>query len=237
MTTPTDPLYASQWHFALLGDIETIWDDYTGVGVNVGVYDSGVDYNHVDLNDNYDSSLHIVDDFGNPVDPFPSLGSAHGTACAGLIGAEAGNGQGGVGVAYGVTITGVDIFDPSKFSNVNSNLVAGFMSSVRQAADNFDVMSNSWGSTPEYHHSQSLLHTPNNTGDTFSAHLHQEYGLLSQNGRGGLGTVVVQAAGNDNLNANGSGDNASRLRIGRQRVAFFDYRVSHRKRRHDCALF
>ena len=35
MTTPTDPLYEYQWHFDLIGDIETVWDDYTGEGVTV----------------------------------------------------------------------------------------------------------------------------------------------------------------------------------------------------------
>ena len=28
-TTPTDPLYGTQTHFSLLGDIETIWDELT----------------------------------------------------------------------------------------------------------------------------------------------------------------------------------------------------------------
>ncbi|EBA02110.1 hypothetical protein RB2150_00355 [Rhodobacterales bacterium HTCC2150] len=41
-TTPTDPLYVNQWHFPLLGDIETIWDEFTGAGVKVAVYDDGV---------------------------------------------------------------------------------------------------------------------------------------------------------------------------------------------------
>jgi len=46
MASPTDPLYRDQWHFALLGDIETVWDDYTGTGVTVVVFDDGFDYSH-----------------------------------------------------------------------------------------------------------------------------------------------------------------------------------------------
>jgi hypothetical protein len=42
--TPTDPLFSSQWHFGLLGDIQTIWNDYTGEGVTIAIYDDGVDY-------------------------------------------------------------------------------------------------------------------------------------------------------------------------------------------------
>lgn len=103
MTTPTDPLYASQWHFALLGDIETIWDEYTGAGVHVGVYDQGIDLTHEDLAANYDASRHVVDGSLNPI-----VGDAtgpHGTAVAGLIGAD-NNAVGGVGVAFDTSITG-----------------------------------------------------------------------------------------------------------------------------------
>ena len=40
---PSDPLYAQQWHLASLGDIEKIWDEYSGAGIHVGVYDTGVE--------------------------------------------------------------------------------------------------------------------------------------------------------------------------------------------------
>ena len=37
---PSDVLYdPEQWHFDLIGDIETIWDDYSGLTVHVGVFD------------------------------------------------------------------------------------------------------------------------------------------------------------------------------------------------------
>ena len=207
--TPSDPLYYLQWHFALIGDIETIWDEYTGLGVNVGVYDTGVDYTHADLDGNYDSSLHVEDNLGNPVDPFPSAGGAHGTACAGLIAAEAGNGEGGVGVAHGATITGVDIFDSTKYGYVNSNTYTGitqFIDVVNQAVQ-FDVMSNSWGITPGYGAYQSV-HVASQT-----QLLVQAYATLSETGRFGLGTIVAQASGNDNRNANGDGANSSRHTI------------------------
>ena len=86
----------------IFGDIETIWNEFTGSGVNVGVYDDGVQYAHHDLDGNYDASLHVVDDLGNTVDPYPNLTSndSHGTAVAGLIAAEA-NGTGTVGSRAG----------------------------------------------------------------------------------------------------------------------------------------
>ena len=207
MATPNDPLFTSQWHFNLIGNIQAIWDDYDGAGVYVGVYDEGVDYTHEDLAANYESSLHVVDDSGEAVDPIPIGDAAHGTACAGLIGA-ANNGVGGVGVAYGVTLTGVniDFNGDGVYGSVNGELDP-FLSVVSQAADNFDITSHSWGSTPSFYADSGLL------DDSFAASLDVTYGTLSDDGRNGLGTIVVQAAGNDNMDGNGNGTNASRYTI------------------------
>lgn len=74
MPLPTDPLFARQWHFSLLtgslpadisqqGDttlMQRIWDEYSGAGVHVGVYDTGIEYSHPDLAANYDASRHVV---------------------------------------------------------------------------------------------------------------------------------------------------------------------------------
>jgi len=200
MVIPTDPLYASQWHFPLLGDIETIWDEYTGAGVNVGVYDDGVEYTHPDLSGNYDPSLHFVSG-GTTYDPMPiASGDGHGTAVAGIIGATDGNGIGGVGVAHGATLTGVNFLGDIQF--VSFALALESMEWAR----NFDIMSNSWGRTPEYQTNQSLAN-PSSSRALFNI----EYGEAAELGRGGLGTVIVQAAGNDTLNANGDGLNATRF--------------------------
>jgi subtilisin family serine protease len=158
MTTPTDPLYATQWHLGMLGNIEAIWNEYTGAGVHVGVYDEGVDYNHEDLAANYDASRHVRDTLNAAVDPFPVTGNnGHGTACAGIIGA-ANNGTGGVGVAWGVSLTGVNIdFDGTGVYGSVNGPIAGFLDVVGQAATNFDVMSNSWGSFPGYYTANGIL--------------------------------------------------------------------------------
>ena len=205
-TTPTDPLYASQWHFALMGDIETIWDEYTGAGVHVGVYDDGIEYAHQDLDGNYDASRHVLDNFGVVVDGNPEGNAPHGTSVAGLIAAEAFNGEGGVGVAWGAGITGVNIFGPSTYGYVNAANDSGFLDVVHQAAELFDISSNSWGSTPVFSPYYQSLADPISD----AARLDEEYAYLSEEGRDGLGTIINQAAGNDTLEANGSGVNASR---------------------------
>lgn len=198
MTRPTDPLYPSQNHLDQIGDIEAIWEDYTGRGVSVGVYDDGVQYDHPDLAGNYDRRLHFRDG-GTVYDPYPiGSGDGHGTAVAGIIGAVANNGIGGVGVAPGVGLTGVNFLGDIQFQGADL-----YFASLRWAA-NFDIMNNSWGRTPVYGASQSLLSGPD-------AATHAAFGDVVDTGRGGLGTIIIQSAGNDAMNANGSGVTATRF--------------------------
>ena len=200
---PTDPLYAQQWHFPLIGNIQRIWDSYDGSGIHVGVYDDGVQSTHEDLAANYDASLHFVY-LGTTYVPVIDLTTEdfHGTACAGIIASVDGNGLGGVGVAHGARITGVDVFDPALNAN---DAIEGAM--IRWA-NHFDIMSNSWNWDPFYDDFQDI-------GDAGSLHSNYAdwYETISQTGRNGLGTVIVQAAGNETSNANGSGVNVSRHTI------------------------
>ncbi|MGB7319403.1 MAG: S8 family serine peptidase [Planktotalea sp.] len=166
--------------------------------MHVGVYDDGFEYTHEDLAGNYDSSLHFQYS-GTTYDPFPiSGGDGHGTACAGIIGAVGENGIGGVGVAWGVTMTGVNFLEglPNAAAEVAS----------LAWAQNFDLISNSWGRTPLYGSYQNLT----NTSSSVYAEVYNGMEVAIENGRGGLGTVILQAAGNDTLDANADGINAIR---------------------------
>ncbi|MCQ0988854.1 S8 family serine peptidase [Jiella marina] len=187
---------ADQWHLGALGDLAAIWADYTGAGVNVGVFDDGVEYTHHDLDGNYDPSLHVSVG-GSVLDPMPATGSdAHGTAVAGLIAAE-NDGVGTVGVAYGATLTGVNIFAGP--ADINSNS-AGFLEAVDQS-ENFDIINHSWGSSSSF--------VTNSTRVTTIA----EWFEALANGRDGLGTIQLKAAGNDNANTNQEDRDASRATI------------------------
>ncbi len=202
MATPTDPLYADQWHFGLMGDIEKIWDDYDGSGVTVAVYDEGVQYTHEDLDDNYDASMHFTYD-GITYDPMPiDADSGHGTSCAGLIGAEANNGVGGTGVAPGVTLTGVNYLDDIQFQS------AEIYDAAMLWAANFDIMSNSWGYSQNFSGVQNI--SDPNSGESHDLAL---WSQVVAEGRDGLGTVILKAAGNETNNSNGDGLNASRITI------------------------
>ncbi|MBA7517227.1 hypothetical protein ES705_09280 [subsurface metagenome] len=64
-----------------------------GAGVKVAIIDSGIDYTHPDLNDNYAGGYDFVNDDDDPMDD-----AGHGTHVAGTVAAED-NGVGVVGVA------------------------------------------------------------------------------------------------------------------------------------------
>jgi Ca2+-binding RTX toxin-like protein len=185
---PSDLLFKDQWYLynydqsiGVRGvdlNVVNVWDDYTGRGVVVGVIDDGFDYRHSDLNDNYDPNIDY-DYNGKDEDPFGTSSDTHGTAVAGIIAAER-NGIGVVGVAHGAKITG---FRATSISAVTNAL---------RAVASFDVVNNSWGFSPDQ--------TYKGFFDNFN---NSEFSLAGQalqnavaNGRNGLGTAIVFAAGN-----------------------------------------
>lgn len=195
MVAESNPLFSQQWHFDLIGDIQAVWEDYTGEGVSVGVYDDGVQETHEDLDGNYDSTLHYFGngyfDDGQPNGP----GDGHGTSVAGIIAAE-NNGLGGVGIAFDAGITGVDFLN-----DVYADGTGTVLDSM-EFMENFDITNNSWGYFPSF--DQFLnLGDPNSTASMEgAAFIH-----AAVNGRDGLGTIILKAAGNDSSNAQGEGHN------------------------------
>ncbi len=118
---PSDTHFRWQWSlFSPNGaNILPVWNDYTGRGIRVAVFDQGIDGSHPDLGNNLLLALgrDAATLSGNGL-PAPTLsgnglpklsGDNHGTAVAGIIGAER-NGTGTVGVAYGVDL--VSIYSP-----------------------------------------------------------------------------------------------------------------------------
>ena len=186
---PTDNLFTNQWHLQNTGqsggiagidlNVTPVWDDYTGKGVTVAVYDDSVQFTHHDLDDNYDASRHIT--LGGGIhNPAPSGASDnHGTAVAGIIAAE-NNGSGTVGVAYDATLVGVDALAINTFP---------LFGQAMAAQQNFDVVNHSWGfTTPFAANEQSAM---------WSAYFFAGIDSSVDNGRGGLGTNIVTSAGND----------------------------------------
>ncbi|MGG5890620.1 S8 family serine peptidase [Falsiroseomonas sp. HC035] len=168
------------WH---LGDSAggiravTAWGSATGHGVRVAVVDDGFELGHPDLAGRIDlvNSFDFVD---RDTTPAAARNQAHGTAVLGLVGAAA-DGQGVVGAAPGATLVGI--------RTVFGQGAASLAEAVATAATRAEIVTNSWGfygafaDAPYEPGRQALL-------EALSA--------AAAGGRGGLGTLIVSAAGN-----------------------------------------
>lgn len=139
----------------------------------VAVVDQGIELDHPDLINMFPLS------YDTESDTFPSrvLGP-HGTACAGIIGAAADNNEGVAGVAPDCQLMSVSnslLLTP----NSSQQLANGINWAWGNGAD---IISNSWG------HS-----------DLASTFIDDAIDNALTQGRNGLGSVVVFAAGNDNI--------------------------------------
>jgi len=109
----------------------------TGNGIKVAVIDSGVDYTHPDLADNYAGGYDFVNNDADPMDD-----NNHGTHVAGTI-AAAVNGLGVVGVAPKVSLYAVKVLN-RRGSGDFSDVIAA----LEWCVDNgIQVTNNSFGSS------------------------------------------------------------------------------------------
>jgi len=161
--TPNDSNFANQWGLNNTGqnvngtsgtsdadiDAPEAWNITTGSSsVVVAVVDSGVNYNHPDLDGNIwtnsgETANNSSDDDGNGYiddirgwdfvdndnDPMDSTG--HGTHVAGIIGAEGNNGLGVTGVAWNVKIMPLRVFN-----TLGSSTSANVASAINYAVVN-----------------------------------------------------------------------------------------------------
>ena len=196
--TPNDPRFAEQWGLNNSGnnDINApqAWDITTGnSSVIIAVIDSGVDYNHPDLqnqiwtntgeipnNNRDDDGNGFIDDvrgwdFGAG-DNDPMDENDHGTHVAGIIGANSNNNNGVAGINWNVQIM------PLKFMNAQGQ---GSTSAAIRALDyavtnGARVSNNSWG------------------GGAFSQALFDAIQTANRQNH-----LFVAAAGNDGVNTDG----------------------------------
>jgi subtilisin-like proprotein convertase family protein len=194
---PGDPNFAQQWYLAAAGsdrpsalDLNWLpaWRRYRGRGVTVGVVDAGIAADHPDLVANVDpSSAPPQSDTGRM--------ATHGTNVAGIIAAAA-NDLGGVGVAPAATVVGRSLFGSGTLPQIEA--IA--------AQAGVDVSNHSWGIDRPF-------------ADNFRQADWQALGTAiaqaAEQGRNGLGTVWVVAAGN----AGTSGDNTNYHNLTNHRYA------------------
>ncbi|WP_199800347.1 S8 family serine peptidase [Erythrobacter mangrovi] len=100
----------------------------TGITKTAWVIDTGIDYDHPDLNvDTSRAASFTRESDGNDL-------NGHGTHVAGIIGAKRGNGIGVYGVAPGIKVVPVKVLTRNG-SGSNSGVIAG----IDYAADNFST--------------------------------------------------------------------------------------------------
>jgi subtilisin-like proprotein convertase family protein len=191
---PSDPFVTFQWHLypGTGANVLPVWADYTGRGVKVAVFDQGIQASHPDFDgvlltgQGRDASNLAMG--GEP----RSADDNHGTAVAGVISAER-NGLGGVGVAYGANL--VSIYSPLLLSDM---IFGDVIANAYSHALNFDILNDSWGFAPksqQFAQNVPWAFLDNFRTSTFAAEATALKKLADQ-GRGGLGTIVVQSAGN-----------------------------------------
>ena len=164
IVTPNDPLYGQQSNITAT-HIDEVWNSYgTGNGSQiVAVLDTGVDYNHPDLQANIwtntaelngipafdDDRNGFIDDirgwdFINN-DNSPLDDNMHGTHVAGIIGAVGGNGIGIAGAAWNVKLMSLKVFQSNGTGNASTIALAIQYASNKGAT----IINMSFGSTAE----------------------------------------------------------------------------------------
>ena len=160
---------------------------YSGEGIKVAVLDSGVNFNHFDLSENFDSSANelgydfVSDDF-NPEDVY-----GHGTHVAGIL-AAASNGFGIVGVAPNAQIVALRVLDD------NGEGTASTIIEALQWIQNYNAA-----------HPESPIRITNNSYGTGSnsSQLEAAFDVLASSG-----VLHIGSAGNKGSTA-GNGNNVN----------------------------
>lgn len=180
----SDPGYEGQWYLEELGAEALFSFSLGSAETRVAVLDSGIDIAHPDLAPAVDAPYDAWSDDDDPSpdeDEFCYSGGGicdeHGTAVSGIIAARADNDAGIVGLCPECTLV------PVKLLGEGSGAMSADIASFEHAiAQDVAVINNSWGFTRS-------IPVP--------APLAEVIDRAATEPRGGLGAVVVFAAGND----------------------------------------
>ncbi len=99
----------------------------TGKGIKIAVIDSGIDYNHEELDENYAGGYDFVNDDADPMD---DTYTSHGTNVAGIIAAER-NGVGVVGVAPEASLYALKVL-----TSIGTGLTSTTVAAIEWAVEN-----------------------------------------------------------------------------------------------------
>jgi subtilisin len=128
--------YANSWGVQHIGADIAHGSGNGGTGVSVAVIDTGIDFTHSDLVDNFVDGINFVRKIDGTVDPldfFDYSSNSHGTHVAGVIAAGS-NGFGVIGVAPQAGLYAVRVLDGAGIGDL-SWIIAGIQWSVENGVD------------------------------------------------------------------------------------------------------
>ncbi|MEN0066310.1 MAG: S8 family serine peptidase [Myxococcota bacterium] len=214
---PNDPLLETQWHLINEGqrgyvpgvDINATeaWDITTGEGMLIAVLDSGTDIDHPDL-----PVIDGRDYVDNDPSSDPDNRDNHGTAVAGLIASRGDNGIGTAGVAFDAEVYGIRILAEGDGDATTQGIYEAFVEAVDAGAH---VVNNSWGSSLGCQ------------GFSIMGALQEAFDYVESEGRDGLGTVNIFAAGNSSCDITNDGILAHPAVFGVAAVTGLDRRANY----------
>jgi len=145
---PNDPYYRYQWHLRAI-NLENAWNLSTGLGVVVGVLDTGVAFENFDIyaqapdlsGTRFVAGWDFVNGDANPDDD-----EGHGTHITGTIAQTTNNLYGCAGVAFNATIMPVKVMDSSG-NGALTDIVDGIYFAVNNGAKVIN-MSFGFGNNP-----------------------------------------------------------------------------------------
>lgn len=124
--TPNDTHYASTQYGLRTTQTDLAWDVTQGSsGQEIAVLDTGVDYNHPDLDSKIIKGFDFVDDDNDPMDLH-----GHGTHVSGIAAAETNNGTGIAGTAPNTKVLAVRVLDAAGNGSLDD-----IANGIRYAAD------------------------------------------------------------------------------------------------------
>ena len=128
------PEYLLSWGVTRIAANRAAGNGNRGAGIKVAILDTGIDYNHPELKDNYRGGYNFLT---NTADPFDDSRRGHGTHVAGIIAAKD-NGTGVVGVAPDASLYAVKILDKFMFGST-SRVVAGLDWAISNKVDVINI--------------------------------------------------------------------------------------------------
>lgn len=167
--TPNDPQYTNQWHLTKI-QAGLAWDISQGsASIIVAVTDNAIRTTHPDLQNKLVAGRDVVDNDNDP-NPCGSNDGLHGSHVSGIVGAQTNNGTGIASIGFNVRIMPIKIGD---CTGALTNAYDGIIWAYQNGAH---IINCSWG------------------GAGYST-----YGQNVVNAAWNAGSIVVAAAGNDNV--------------------------------------